>query len=285
MTELSPALELLVAQIGERLEHMEWSRGRTRLGSIVRLRHGLDRGVPRTLEEVSKHFGLTRERIRQILLDVNPELQEMLAELTRERERTALSQMRTQVREDVLAHPGTTPHEVVLRLGLSAPRGFRLDEATVRSAFSAEERQKYFVFPRSREIQWADDEILDSLRRAAALRSPLSHQGYDQLRTTGDLDGPSSALILQRFDSWRVACQRAGVQPGQQRRRNYVSNWTDEELLGWIAAGLQRGHRTGTAAGMERWLREQPGAPSFATVRNRLGVWNQIKKDALRAIA
>ncbi len=33
---------------------------------ILRLRFGLDRGEPRTLEEVGRHFGLTRERIRQI---------------------------------------------------------------------------------------------------------------------------------------------------------------------------------------------------------------------------
>jgi RNA polymerase sigma factor (sigma-70 family) len=33
---------------------------------IIRLRFGLDRGEPRTLEEVGARFGLTRERIRQI---------------------------------------------------------------------------------------------------------------------------------------------------------------------------------------------------------------------------
>jgi RNA polymerase sigma factor (sigma-70 family) len=33
---------------------------------ILRLRFGLDRGAPRTLEEVGACFGLTRERIRQI---------------------------------------------------------------------------------------------------------------------------------------------------------------------------------------------------------------------------
>jgi RNA polymerase sigma factor (sigma-70 family) len=33
---------------------------------IVKLRFGLDRGEPRTLEEVGEHFDLTRERIRQI---------------------------------------------------------------------------------------------------------------------------------------------------------------------------------------------------------------------------
>ena len=34
--------------------------------SILALRYGLDRGEPRTLEEVGEHFSLTRERIRQI---------------------------------------------------------------------------------------------------------------------------------------------------------------------------------------------------------------------------
>ena len=33
---------------------------------ILRLRFGLDRGEPRTLDEVGQHFRLTRERIRQI---------------------------------------------------------------------------------------------------------------------------------------------------------------------------------------------------------------------------
>jgi len=33
---------------------------------VLRLRFGLDRGEPRTLEEVGEHFHLTRERIRQI---------------------------------------------------------------------------------------------------------------------------------------------------------------------------------------------------------------------------
>jgi DNA-directed RNA polymerase sigma subunit (sigma70/sigma32) len=33
---------------------------------ILHLRFGLDRGEARTLEEVGEHFGLTRERIRQI---------------------------------------------------------------------------------------------------------------------------------------------------------------------------------------------------------------------------
>lgn len=33
---------------------------------IVRLRYGLDDGICRTLEEVAKEFGVTREKIRQV---------------------------------------------------------------------------------------------------------------------------------------------------------------------------------------------------------------------------
>ena len=33
---------------------------------VLKLRFGLDRGEPRTLEEVGEYFNLTRERIRQI---------------------------------------------------------------------------------------------------------------------------------------------------------------------------------------------------------------------------
>ena len=55
------ALALLPDEIGHLLAPLD---GRER--EILRLRFGLDRGEPRTLEEVGKHFNLTRERIRQI---------------------------------------------------------------------------------------------------------------------------------------------------------------------------------------------------------------------------
>jgi DNA-directed RNA polymerase sigma subunit (sigma70/sigma32) len=43
---------------------------------IITLRFGLDRGEPRTLEEVAAHFGLTRERIRQIEVQAMARLRE-----------------------------------------------------------------------------------------------------------------------------------------------------------------------------------------------------------------
>ena len=55
------ASSLLPAEIHRLLNPLD-----EREREILRLRFGLDRGEPRTLEEVGEHFHLTRERIRQI---------------------------------------------------------------------------------------------------------------------------------------------------------------------------------------------------------------------------
>jgi RNA polymerase primary sigma factor len=52
---------LLSEAVGEALEELT-----ERERQVVRLRFGLDDGHIRTLEEVGKEFGVTRERIRQI---------------------------------------------------------------------------------------------------------------------------------------------------------------------------------------------------------------------------
>jgi len=53
--------QLLKEQVSRVLDSLEGREER-----VLRLRFGLDDGRPRTLEEVGKEFGLTRERIRQI---------------------------------------------------------------------------------------------------------------------------------------------------------------------------------------------------------------------------
>jgi RNA polymerase primary sigma factor len=59
--ELVVADQLLKEQVTKVLNSLEGREER-----VLRLRFGLDDGRPRTLEEVGKEFGLTRERIRQI---------------------------------------------------------------------------------------------------------------------------------------------------------------------------------------------------------------------------
>jgi RNA polymerase sigma factor (sigma-70 family) len=66
---LGDEIERLLARLGERERQ------------ILRLRYGLDRGEPRTLEEVGLELNLTRERIRQIERTALAKLRHPLADL------------------------------------------------------------------------------------------------------------------------------------------------------------------------------------------------------------
>jgi RNA polymerase sigma factor (sigma-70 family) len=54
---------MLPAQVAQMLSTLE-----PREQEVLCLRYGLDRGKPRTLEEVGERFGLTREGVRQVEL-------------------------------------------------------------------------------------------------------------------------------------------------------------------------------------------------------------------------
>ena len=43
---------------------------------VIRLLYGLDDGVPRTLDQIGRKFGLSRERVRQIEREVMAKLRE-----------------------------------------------------------------------------------------------------------------------------------------------------------------------------------------------------------------
>ena len=43
---------------------------------VIRLRYGLDDGVPRTLDQIGRRFGLSRERVRQIEREVMSKLRD-----------------------------------------------------------------------------------------------------------------------------------------------------------------------------------------------------------------
>jgi RNA polymerase nonessential primary-like sigma factor len=44
--------------------------------AVIRLRYGLEDGQPRTLDQIGKRFGLSRERVRQIEREVMSKLRQ-----------------------------------------------------------------------------------------------------------------------------------------------------------------------------------------------------------------
>jgi RNA polymerase sigma factor (sigma-70 family) len=65
---------MLPAQVAQLLSTLE-----PREQEVLCLRYGLDRGRPRTLEEVGEHFGLTREGVRQVELKAISKLRRLSA--------------------------------------------------------------------------------------------------------------------------------------------------------------------------------------------------------------
>jgi RNA polymerase sigma factor (sigma-70 family) len=63
---ISPAQAAVDSSLPAELNAILATRLNDRECQVLRLRFGLDRGEPRTLQEVSIYFGLTRERVRQI---------------------------------------------------------------------------------------------------------------------------------------------------------------------------------------------------------------------------
>ncbi len=64
-TAESPMTEAMISILSDEVEKL-LAELNERERQVLSLRFGLDGGEPRTLEEVGEHFGLTRERIRQI---------------------------------------------------------------------------------------------------------------------------------------------------------------------------------------------------------------------------
>ncbi|MEI6622079.1 MAG: hypothetical protein WCP28_09255 [Actinomycetes bacterium] len=132
-----------------------------------------------------------------------------------------------------------------------------------------------------REEVFSDQDVLAALRAAAeTVGEPLSHAKYDGVSQA--VGGPSSVRIIQRFWTWRTACQSAGVQAGAGSGRRYQRRWTEDDALGWVAQYLRSADARGTFADFDRWARTTPGAPSANTVRNIFGAWSAAKRSALQ---
>lgn len=224
-----------------------------------------------SLQEIGVRFGLTRERVRQIIRDSGGPDSGQAAIARRAR----ISRERAELRRRALAliaeHPGLTAQEVAAPLGAT--------QAEVRSALGDEARRLLVARHRGAPV-FSDAIILAHLREAAReAGQPLTVRMYEDVRS--GFGGASSALVLQRFGTWREACVQAGVQHGQPVRRNYRRRWTPEQLAQAVAAYLRHDGTRGSFADYEAWARRTDGMPSGQTIRTHFGTWSAAKTAAL----
>jgi DNA-binding CsgD family transcriptional regulator len=230
-----------------------------------------------TLEEIAQHFGVSRERIRQIVKKVGgPSAVDLKNRRWVDREaRQRINRQR--IVELLESAPGLSMFEVSRRLKLEASEIRRLAPSHVRRLVVDLDVQK------TGALRWSNEEVLGAIRDAATYEFPLSASTYGELVARREVVGPSVPLVYLRFGSWTSACSAAKVESGVSLVESYESRWTDDDLLGFVAAYLLRSDSQGTFRGYDEWAKQaEYDAPSAGTIRKRLGSWNDVKKQALR---
>lgn len=227
-----------------------------------------------TYEEIAVEYGVTRERVRQVLMPTADDRAKSDAERDQhKRDRAA------HYAEDIkkMLIEGATRSAVVKTFMVR-----HIDVERIASGLTDTER----VYSRARRFvsdeKWSDDDIIRILREAAASRGTdtIGATAYMRLRerqAARGVDWPSAALIIKRM-GWSNACERAGLRATERPRGMGLRRFSDEDIeraLLRVAKILGRG----PSQAEYRRLR-QDGEPKDGVIRNRFGNWTQARLAA-----
>jgi hypothetical protein len=231
----------------------------------------------RTLDEIGREFGVTRERIRQLLTKHGGpdarEVRRMQAERTGAEELVRATAVSDTIRLVLVEFGPSTPEDIAERTGL---------EATEAARFWPRDLAHLKLRTGHYETRWSDEQILAVIREAALYEFPLTTNAYGELLAVGQIEGPSLPRIGQRFGSWTAACEAAGVVAGQTMRHHYQSQWSDGDILVVVRGYLEDPNAPNSIHGYDDWKRvNAPDGPSGQTIRNRFGSWTEVKRRAL----
>ncbi len=229
-----------------------------------------------TLQEIGNQFGITRERVRQILAK-NPVAPDRklarsarVAKVVASQERN-LEQAKLQLNLQWKRYKLLGPDEAAHTLGVSKKQLLSISTKAQAATILGNS------IAHAREVQWTDLQCISALKKAARLATPLSHTKYDELRQAGKFDGPSAILLLKRYGTWLSACKAAGIEGGKAVRTNYESKWSDAILMKYLINYLNQ-------TPIEKWslnnfdqhISKISLAPSLGVFRNRLGSWYEM---------
>lgn len=228
-----------------------------------------------TLEAIASEFGITRERVRQVLLKSDKNLDtSYLKELNFKKKL-----------ENIYEYVVANWDDVQAMNFASLASLLNVDEITVREALSP--LQAAFLLANDDvnvSKKFTDEDCIKALQIAQTYIFPLSGKSYSKLVASGDVIGPSVPLILKRFGTWTDACKIAGVEAGETVRPTYEQVFTDNQLLLFVRRFMfEQSDANWSIQRYSDWRESNsPEAPSVALLRNRLGGWASIRVQALR---
>jgi len=248
-----------------------------------------------TLDAIGKEYGVTRERVRQIINNLIakaqtfPEfssfhLENMLQQRLNElKSASKLLQMKMRSDLDLKARqiinnkPGIKLEELSVLLGTNSQLlNYSLGKNTKKFIYTVEKANVI-------SSNFTDEEILEALRLAEAFESPINHSSYDDLVGRGLIKGPGSQTVMKRFSTWNKACQLADVSYNESVRDSYESLWTKNEMLDYVIEFLKNRTFTAGLNSYDEWRIESlSNAPSGAHLRNNFDTWINAKNTALQ---
>jgi transposase len=241
-------------------------------GTLLRMRQMRalrERGY--SLDEIALQFGVSRERVRQILRAYGAPDPDSVADARRRR---ASQQAEARV-DELLAmwRAGTEASTVAAALGLQAAAcrstiarfATEVDRAARKASLSGGRGAKTY----------SERDILVALRAVAAGLGRVPSAKEYALLARG-LELPSLPTVLNRLGGWTRAVHASGLTPlapaGSARRRR----WTESACWAALRRVVEELGEVPTVLAYERHAAGRHDLPSSATLRNRLGRWSAI---------
>jgi hypothetical protein len=232
-----------------------------------------------TLDEIGREIGVTRERVRQILVKISPELIstiEVLKHGVQQKQEVIVEKKF----EDIFNKYGAIyKSELAEEIGLSEEEALKLTP----------KRFNKFIIDKFPEpvihLSWTKEDCLEALRKAGTYYFPIRQADYDHLVSIGEIKGPSVAYMYLKFGQWSELCIEAGVEFVPSIRSEYVRMWSDEELLSYARRFFKEPDTSGTYGGYDAWREQQADhVPSGVLIRNVFGNWTTVKRKVLESL-
>jgi len=231
------------------------------------------------LDEIGKEIGVTRERVRQILVKISPELISTIEGLKHgvQQNQEVIVEKKF---EDIFNKYGAIyKSELAEEIGLSEEDALKLTP----------KRFNKFIIDKFPEpvihLSWTKEDCLQALRKAGTYYFPIRQADYDHLVSIGEVKGPSVAYMYLKFGQWSELCIEAGVEFVPSIRSEYVRMWSDEELLSYARRFFKAPDTSGTYGGYDAWREKQADhVPSGVLIRNVFGNWTTVKRKVLESL-
>jgi AraC-like DNA-binding protein len=223
------------------------------------------------LDEIALRFGVSRERVRQILRAHGGPPPQDIADARRRR---AEAQAEQRI-DELLAlwRAGEQPRSAADKLGLQAAAC----RSTIdRFATDVDRAARKASMAGARRIQlYSDRDIIVALTSVSVRvgRVPSAKEYAAHARA---LNYPSLPTVLNRMGGWTHALSAAGMQPLSAPARRRKRRWTEESCWAALRSVADELGEIPTVLSYERHAAGRPELPSAATLRNRLGRWSSI---------